>query len=121
MGILEPLAAALRTIDADTAAVLVQFVDSCLAEPQAQQMRRDLMTAIQYFWRHPLAQQVREEGREEGRLRDRAEMTLNILRWRGIDIPDHVRARVEACTDLGQLTVWSERAVHATVADDLFD
>ncbi|MDX3248588.1 hypothetical protein [Streptomyces sp. ME18-1-4] len=123
--ILESLAAALRTIDRDSAAVLVQFVDSCLANDQVRQMWRDLMTAMQYFWRHPLAEEVREEGREEGReagrLKDRAEMTLRILDLRGITVPDTVRARVEACTDFDQLSVWSERAVHATTADDLFD
>ncbi|MER6953654.1 hypothetical protein [Streptomyces sp. NPDC000618] len=78
------------------------------------------MTTMQYFWRHPLAQEVRGQGVEQGKVEDRAEMTLNILRWRGIEVPDHVRERVEACADLDQLTVWSERAVHATVADDLF-
>lgn len=71
--ILESLAAALKTIDRDSAAVFVQFVDSCLVDPQAKQMWRDLMTAIQYFWRHPLAEQVREEGHEEGREEGREE------------------------------------------------
>ncbi|MFE7930339.1 hypothetical protein ACFU6S_16665 [Streptomyces sp. NPDC057456] len=118
---LESLAAALRTIDRDSAAVLVQFVDSCLADDQVRQMWRDLMTAMLYFWRHPLAQEVREEGREEGRVRERAEMTLRILEWRGITVPEDVRARVEACTDSDQLAVWSERAVHATGAAQLFD
>ena len=78
------------------------------------------MTAMQYFWRHPLAQEVREEGREEGRVEDRAKITLRILELRGIPVPDAVRERVQACTDLENLTVWSERAVHATTADDLF-
>ena len=78
------------------------------------------MTAMQYFWRHPLAEEVREGGREEGRVEDRAEMILNILRWRGIEVPDSVRERVTACTDFDQLTAWSRRAVHATTADDLF-
>ncbi|MFJ4693936.1 hypothetical protein [Streptomyces sp. NPDC088766] len=122
--ILESLAAALRTIDRDSAAVFVQFVDSCLADTRARQMWRDMMATIQYFWRHPLAEEVRGQGREEGvelgRIQDRAEMTLNILRWRGIDVPDDVRARVQACTDLARLTTWSQRAVHATTAADLF-
>ncbi|MFI6039411.1 hypothetical protein ACIBBD_35880 [Streptomyces sp. NPDC051315] len=78
------------------------------------------MTTMQYFWRHPLAQEVREQGREEGRIAERAEMTLRILEWRGIPVPDTVRARVEACTDLDRLTAWSERAVRATIAEDLF-
>ncbi len=74
------------------------------------------MTAMQYFWRHPLAEQVREEGRIE----DRAEMILNILRWRGIAVPDTVRERVQGCTDLELLGTWAERAVHATDAAELF-
>ncbi len=118
--ILESLASALRTIDPDSAAVFVQFVDSCLADPQAKQTWRDLMTAIQYFWRHPLAEQVREEGMEQGRIQDRQEMTLRILEWRGIPVPDTVRERVNACTDLGQLETWAQRAVHAADATELF-
>ncbi|MFI0436616.1 hypothetical protein ACH4RF_02365, partial [Streptomyces eurythermus] len=93
---------------------------SCLVDPQAKQMRRDLMTAVQYFWRHPLAEQVREEGREQGRLQDRQEMTLHVLEWRGIPVPDAVRERVLACEDLDRLEVWAQRAVHATDAVELF-
>ncbi|MFH9981285.1 hypothetical protein ACIP4X_10330 [Streptomyces sp. NPDC088817] len=114
--ILEPLATALRTIDAESAAVFVQFVDSCLADPQAKEIWRDLMTAIHYFFRHPVAEQVREEGRVE----ESAEMTLNILEWRGIPVPDAVRERVLACADREQLKAWARRAVHATSAEELF-
>jgi hypothetical protein len=130
--ILESLAAALRTVDTDSAAAFVQFVDSCLADPQAQQMWRDLMTAIQYFWRHPLAEQVREEGREqgleqgleqgraEGEAAGQAKMVLRILEWRSIPVSDDVRKRVNACMDLHRLEVWAQRAVHATDAAELF-
>ncbi|WP_405555937.1 hypothetical protein [Streptomyces sp. NBC_01171] len=126
--ILESLATALKTIDPDSAAVFVQFVDSCLADPQAKQMWRDLMTAIQYFWRHPLAEQVREEGREqgleqgreEGRAQAKAEMVLHVLEWRGIPVPEHVCERVNTCDDPDQLELWAQRAVHATYAEDLF-
>lgn len=90
------------------------------------------MTAIQYFWRHPLAEQVRAEGREEGReegieqgleqgrIQDRQEMILRILEWRGVPVPDSVRERVVACTDLAQLEVWAQRAVRATNGAELF-
>ncbi|MFE0386730.1 hypothetical protein ACFW1F_22020 [Streptomyces bungoensis] len=74
------------------------------------------MTAIQYFWRHPLAEQVREEGRIE----DRREMILRILEWRSVPVTDAVRERVNACADLDQLEVWAQRAVHATDAAELF-
>ena len=118
--ILEALAAALRTIDADSAAVFVQFVDSCLADPQAQQMWRDLMTAIQYFWRHPLAEQVREEGREEGRASERAQMILRSLRYRQIDVPDSVRERILSSTDMDELETWLDRSFQVADAADLF-
>ncbi|MFJ9715932.1 hypothetical protein ACIRPQ_08320 [Streptomyces sp. NPDC101213] len=115
--ILESLAAALRTIDRDSAAVFVQFVDSCLADSRARQMWRDMMTTIQYFWRHPLAEQVREEGR----LETRAEMTLNILEWRGVPVSDAIRHRVETCTDEDLLKLWARRAMDVSRAEDLFD
>ncbi len=79
------------------------------------------MTAIQYFWRHPLAEQVRQEGREQGRIEDRQEMILRILTWREVPVPDTARERVEACTDLAQLEVWAQRAVRAKDATELFD
>ncbi|MEU1120006.1 MULTISPECIES: hypothetical protein [unclassified Streptomyces] len=79
------------------------------------------MRAIKYFYDHPFAVKEREEGREVGRAQERAETVLNILCWRGIDVPPAVRARVTACTDLEQLTVWAERAVHAVGAEELFD
>ena len=115
--ILEHLVAALRTIDAESAAAFAQFVESCLDDPQAKEIWRDLMTAVNYFFRHPVAEKVREEGRVE----DRAETTLSILEWRGIQVPESVRVRVKGCPDLDQLKVWSERAVHVSDAADLFD
>ncbi|MGW0768638.1 hypothetical protein [Streptomyces sp. NPDC002676] len=78
------------------------------------------MMAVQYFWRHPLAEQVREEGRAQGRVAARAEMVLRILGWRDVPVPDEVRERVEACTDLDQLETWARRAVHAIDAAELF-
>jgi hypothetical protein len=120
VAILESLASALRTIDSDSAAVFAQFVDSCLVDPQAKQMWRKLMTAIQYFWRHPLAEQVREEGREQGRIQTQQEMILRVLEWRGIPVSDAVRERVLACADPDQLEVWAQRAVHVTDAAELF-
>ncbi|MCC9710142.1 hypothetical protein E4N62_35720 [Streptomyces sp. MNU76] len=118
--ILESLVAALHTIDAESAAVFVQFVDSCLKDPEAQQIWRDLMTDTQYFWRHPLAEQTREEGREEGRIQAQIEMIFKTLEWRGIPVSDQVRERVTDCPDRAQLMIWAERALRVTAAEDLF-
>ncbi len=82
------------------------------------------MTGVQYFWRHPLAEQVREEGREEGRregrAQERAAGVLRILRWRQIGVPDEVRDRVLSSTDLDQLGTWLDRSYQVTDAADLF-
>jgi hypothetical protein len=47
-------------------------------------------------------------------------MTLRVLEWRGIPVPDAVRERVLACEDLDRLELWAQRAVHATDAAELF-
>ncbi|WP_306321749.1 MULTISPECIES: hypothetical protein [unclassified Streptomyces] len=114
--ILEMLARALDTIDADSAAMFAQFVESGLASKQARDIWRNLMATKNYFFRNPVAEGLREEGR----VADRAEMTLRILEWRGLAVPDDVRERVLACTDRDQLTAWAERAMHVEVAGELF-
>jgi hypothetical protein len=79
---------------------------------------------IQYFWRHPLAEQVREEGREEGRkevrAQERAAFLLRTLQWRRIDVPGQVRDRVLSCTDLDELDTWLDRSHQVTDAWELF-
>ncbi len=47
-------------------------------------------------------------------------MTLRVLEWRGIPVPDAVRERVLACADLGRLEVLAQRAVRAADAAELF-
>lgn len=119
--ILKPLAAALAITDTDSAGMLAQFVESCLVDDRARQIWKELMMPVNYFFRHEVAEKTREEGREEGRLEDRALMVLRILEWRGIDVPDAVRVRVEGCSDMDQLTVWARRAVQVSAAAQLFD
>ncbi|MFJ6833254.1 hypothetical protein [Streptomyces sp. NPDC091209] len=78
------------------------------------------MAPVNYFFRNPVADQLRDEGRVEGRIEDRIEMILRIMELRGIEVSGSVRLRVQACSDLEQLKAWSERAVHATDPADLF-
>ncbi|WP_327429334.1 hypothetical protein [Streptomyces sp. NBC_01236] len=115
--ILGPLAAALDTIDPTSAALFVQLVTSGLVDDQAKEIWRDLMSPVNYFFRHPVA----EKTRDEGRIEERIKMTLRTLELRGLQVPDSVRLRVKACSDLDQLEVWSERAVRVTEAAELFD
>ncbi|MET9184017.1 hypothetical protein [Streptomyces tendae] len=75
---------------------------------------------IRYFFDNPVALQVREEGRVEGRIEERARMTLRIPEWRGIPVCFALRERVLDCWDLDRLEIWARRAVTAERAEDLF-
>lgn len=79
------------------------------------------MTVTNYFFDHPLAEQVRDEGRAEDRAEGRAEMVLSNLEWRGLDVPPSVCERATACTDLDELTVRAGRALQVTDAAELFN
>jgi hypothetical protein len=46
---------------------------------------------------------------------------LIILRARGIPVPETVRDRITACTDLRQLETWLHHAATAPSADQLLD
>ncbi|MFD9861203.1 RpnC/YadD family protein [Streptomyces alboflavus] len=119
--ILKPLASALETVEPESAAMFAQLVESGLVDPQAKEIWRDLMAPVNYFFRHEVAEKVREQGREEGVERERAAMVLRILTWRDIEVPESVRERVVACTDLEQLNVWAERAMRVADAAGLFE
>ncbi|MEV3979435.1 hypothetical protein [Nonomuraea sp. NPDC049758] len=46
---------------------------------------------------------------------------LYLLDARGIDVPEDVRVRVDACTDVDLLMHWTVRASSVQSARDLFD
>jgi hypothetical protein len=59
------------------------------------------------------------EGRAEGEAAGRAHALIAVLAARGLDVPDDVRARITACTDLARLDAWLARAVTASSAADV--
>ena len=71
-----------------------------------------------------IAEQLRAEGEARGEargvLRGQAASLLVILRARGFQVTDGVRARVEACTDADALELWTSRAVAVESLDDVF-
>jgi hypothetical protein len=62
----------------------------------------------------------REEGLTEGLVRGERDKILLTLRLRGLDVTESQRERIVACADLDQLQDWSQRALTATAAGDLF-
>jgi hypothetical protein len=55
----------------------------------------------------------------QGRAEGKAAAVLEVLRTRGLDVPDDVRDRVLGCTDLDRLDVHLRRAVTAGSAADV--
>jgi transcriptional regulator of acetoin/glycerol metabolism len=64
--------------------------------------------------------QGRAEGRAQGVAQGEAHLLLRFMAARGLDIPDHIRARVAGCTDTARLEAWADRAATATSVAEIF-
>ncbi|MFG3252316.1 hypothetical protein [Streptomyces sp. NPDC048172] len=114
--ILEALASALTSTDAESAAIFAEFTEVGLGDTPARDLWRHLMsTSLSHF--HGL---VAETFREEGRCLERASAVVQALEFRDVPLTDADRARVAACTDMPTLARWFERAFTVTSADELF-
>ena len=59
------------------------------------------------------------EGKAEGEAKGRADSVLTIFAARGLDVPEHVRARILGCQDMALLDQWIAVAVTAKNAADV--
>jgi hypothetical protein len=59
-------------------------------------------------------------GLARGEAAGRAQMILQVLAARRIDVPAEVRDQVLACTDIAQLDAWGSKAATAQVIDEIF-
>ena len=126
--ILEALAAALDTIDTETAEFLAEFTGIGLGDTDGQKIWKVLMSTVTYPYVSSLRSQFREEGRAEGREEGRAEGQtagraadiLRILDRRGVVVDEDVRQRIESCGDLEVLGTWLDRSLTAEKVSDLF-
>ena len=60
-------------------------------------------------------------GEVRGEAKEAARAVLDILDAREIEVPEQVRERVLACSDLPTLQSWRRRAITAAKAIDVFD
>ncbi|MET8175600.1 hypothetical protein [Streptomyces clavifer] len=84
------------------------------------------------FYTSPLSEEIREEGRiqgraegrtqgrAEGRTQGRAENILILLGARGIDVTDATREKITTCGDPELARQWLVRAVHVATAEEIF-
>ncbi|WP_327369320.1 hypothetical protein [Streptomyces sp. NBC_01217] len=114
--ILKALAAALQTVDDDTAMIFAELTELGLGSAPAAQIWRDLMSVDLSFFRSETSERLRSEGRAEGR----AEDILRILSKRGVVVSEQVRERIVSCGDLDVLSDWFDRSLVVEVAEELF-
>jgi flagellar biosynthesis/type III secretory pathway protein FliH len=60
------------------------------------------------------------KGRVEGRVEAGVRSVLRVLAKRGLEVPEHVRERIEACADPDELDRLLDRAFEIARADELF-
>ncbi|MFG1704368.1 hypothetical protein ACFLIM_14345 [Nonomuraea sp. M3C6] len=96
-----------------------------MAAPEIRRIMEEIMTSTDWPVYSPFARQHfgrgLEEGKAEGKAEGEARIVLLVLAARGLDVPDDIRARISACTDLAQLETWATHAATAQTLQDLFD
>ncbi|MFI6286898.1 hypothetical protein ACIBCM_19475 [Streptomyces sp. NPDC051018] len=110
--ILRALSTALRDTPETVADPIVELTAQGLGKRPAAQEWRNLVAVDLSFYKSPLSEEIRNEGR--------AQSILTVLKARGIDITDETRTRIAESTDPELLDQWLARAALADSADDVF-
>ncbi|SEE35830.1 hypothetical protein SAMN05216489_06324 [Streptomyces sp. 3213] len=119
----------LQETDPETVGYFAEFLEINLGNTPAGMQWKEIMSFVSYF---PGRGTVREtaylegraegeaEGRAQGEAAGEAKGILFVLEVRGIPVPDSVRERITACTDLDRMDAWLERSRTVERAEDLF-
>ncbi len=118
--VFEALLATLDALDHEHAKLYADTVLTVLPTA-ARDFLEALMTTTAHPYQSDFARRYFDQGEAAGEARGEAKAVLAFLDARGIEVPDDVRERIAACTDLSQLDTWVRRAATARAADDLFE
>ncbi|WP_166029047.1 hypothetical protein [Streptomyces chilikensis] len=121
--ILEALSKALHdleSVDEEQARCYTELTAQGLGKGRAGDIWRNLVAHDLSFFTSPLSEEIRDEGRAEGEAKGKAELIIQLLEHRGLQISPDDRARVTGCTDLGTLDTWFTRAITAATSRDVF-
>jgi hypothetical protein len=77
------------------------------------------MASGNYEYQSDFARRYVAQGKAEGRVEGRAQSVLDVLRFRGIDVPEDVRERILGCKDAAILDTWLGRAITARSASEV--
>ncbi|MGC2997730.1 hypothetical protein ACPF8X_04795 [Streptomyces sp. G35A] len=119
--ILKSMTTVLRDTPQSIADPIIELVAQGLGKHPAAHLWRKLVAVDLSFYKSPLSEEIRDEGRAEGEARRAAEDVLDILDVRGLDVPDAVRERITGCGDPEILRHWLRRAVTAPTAVEIFE
>jgi len=113
--VLETPARGLLSFDPGTTAYWFEVTEVGLENTPAKEKWRELMSnVITHFPGHGT---LFEEKYLEGKA---ASLILRVLEKHGIDVPHHIRERITSCTDFDTLTLWFDRSLTTSTAEDLF-
>lgn len=95
-----------------------------MAAPEIRRLMEEIMTSTTRLPHSPFLREQfnrgETKGKAEGKAEEAARSVLLVLAARRFDVPDDVRARITACTDLSQLETWLTRAATAQNLEGLF-
>ncbi|GAA3441687.1 hypothetical protein [Planomonospora venezuelensis] len=121
--VVEAFAAALADLPADHAPKYYEHAYS-MSAPDVRRLLEEIMTSTDWPVYSPFAREHfgrgLEEGKAEGKAEEAARMVLLVLTARGLEVPEEIRDRITACTDLARLESWAARAATARTVHDLF-
>lgn len=116
--ILSMVARGMRALDKATAKYWCEWLEVGLENTPVRETWRELenMVATYFPGRGTLFEETYLEGKAEGK----AEDILRVLEKRDVPVPEAIRDRITTCIDLDTLTLWFDRSLTATTAEDLF-
>ncbi|MFG2278843.1 hypothetical protein ACGFNQ_09175 [Streptomyces asoensis] len=116
-GILKALSTALQNVPEAVADPIIEFTAQGLGVNRpAGELWRNLVAVDLSFYKSYISEEIRDEGRAQGR----AEDIVLVLEARGLDVSDEIRERVTGCDDPDLLRDWLTRAVTVSSAEAIF-
>ena len=126
--ILKATATALRDTPSEVADPIIELISQGMGTYPSAELWRKLVSVDLSFYKSPISQEIRAEGREQGleeglargEVLHAAVAVLEVLDARGMAVPKSVRERVLGCGDIDTLNDWLRRAATARRADGIF-
>ncbi|WP_043602849.1 MULTISPECIES: hypothetical protein [Protofrankia] len=112
---------ALRSVGPQKEILYYDVVLAGLPEAARARWEAFMTTTADHEYRSELLRSTAAQGKAEGKAQGKGEDILTVLDTRGVPVPDAVREKILASTDLAQLDVWLRRAVTAATAADVID